>query len=302
MKVTNEQLIKINNKKIDMDKLYSKYEKYIDCFRYKMWLKEDVEFNKDTYKKILADDSNEYIDDRKYMLISLSWDYLESNLTSLFSPAYNFNNFMQSYINYLENTDEHFHVTDISFIEYFCSIHNCLISIKSGLDRIGQLFSYYYKGVAKYATFGHIDKKGKYTSFLAFVNQKINANKEDAIIFQYIMDNYNQWIKDCVSPRDQVIHYNDLTYCESYNEEFELSEPIAISNNMIKFSVINQYINNFYKFVDKIFEYLLFDCQLVPSCDFNGVYLSSNDVMKYITDHNYNPYEDKSLKPVVNFK
>ena len=150
-------------------------------------------------------------------------------------------------------------------------------------------------------TFGHIDSKGKYTNFLSVANQIANSNKDGAEIFKYILDNYNDWIKECVAPRDQIIHYEDVERVLSCNEEFELFEPIGMSRkdgSTVNMETIKKYIEAFYSFIDRIFEYLLFETQIVPPCDFNGLYLPSDKVKTYFDDLTYNPYTDTSLKSI----
>ncbi len=302
MIIEKEKIEKVNNLKFDIKHFNDKYGESIDCFRYKMWLKKDITFSKNIYQEMVSTGS--YKDNRRFQLITLSWKYLKNNIISFLSPAFSFNRLIQSYIDYLNALDEHCPMSNIEFVEYFCSIHTCLISIKTGLDRIAQLFSYYYKGVSKSITFGHIKDSGKYTSFLSYVDQKIKANDEDSSVFQCIMDNYHSWIKECVSPRDQIIHYNDINVALGCNEELGILEPIGFSkaSPFINIQLIRKYTCEFYNFIDMIFDYFLFESNLISPCDYNGLYLPTEKVEKYLNDLTYYPFEDASLKPIFNPK
>lgn len=299
MIIEKAKIEKINELKFDIKDFNSKYEEYIDCFRFKIWLKKDFSFSKSIYQEMLS--TNSYIDDRRSELITLSWKYLKNNITSFLSPAFNFNRLIQSYINYLNALDEHCPMSNIEFVEYFCSIHTCLISIKTGLDRIAQLFSYFYRGVSKSTTFGHIKENGKYTGFLSFVNQKIKSKDDDAFLFEHIMRNYDSWTKECVSPRDQIIHYNDITIALGCNEELGLPEPIGLSkaSPFVNSQLIKEYTYDFYKLIDRIFDFFLFETNLIPPCDYNGLLLPIEKVIKYLNDLTYNPFEDNSLQQIL---
>lgn len=89
--------------------------------------------------------------------------WLRESRTSFVSPAYFYNEFIDSLVkdvwwddikysideNERESSTLREHKKNLLF-------QNCLVSIKMGLDRYVSLLSNYYKGVSRHSTFGHI--------------------------------------------------------------------------------------------------------------------------------------------------
>lgn len=110
-----------------------------------------------------------------------------------------------------------------------------LISIKALLDRIVRIIGVKYKGVGSESTFGHFDKetkKGK--GFMNFIYHY----PDNELFFSHIKNEYDNWIKKAVAPRNRVIHYNDLPiiYKHSFNPnlpfEIEYFKIVHLDKNL----------------------------------------------------------------------
>jgi hypothetical protein len=143
---------------------------------------------------------------------------------SFLSPAYHYNFYVEHLINWI-NFDKHNNeVYESSFyrqVKFQIEFQDVLISIKTALDRLVVLFSYYYKGIMPHTTFGHQDSKGKFTSFM----QKINELKDEDSLAKYIYDEYFEWIQIAVLPRDILIHYNDMGIAWRYDSSINVEIP-----------------------------------------------------------------------------
>ena len=55
--------------------------------------------------------------------------------------------------------------------------------------------------------------------------------------------------------------------------------------------MINYYVNCFYNFIDNIFDYFLFETNMITKCDFYGIVLKKEEVEKYLEDDSFNPLD-----------
>ena len=80
-----------------------------------------------------------------------------------------------------------------------------LVALKSALDRLVQVFHYFYSGIAPHTTWGRCDKNGKWSGFMS----RVESLKQHDPLSASISEAYNRWIKAAVGPRDELIHYRD---------------------------------------------------------------------------------------------
>lgn len=141
-----------------------------------------------------------------------------------------------------------------SLLDLKLEVNNLLINIKMSLDRIVKILSLFYKGFAASSTFGHINEDGRAKGFMSYV---MKHRFEDKLL-DLVYENYHQWIKLAVLPRNQVMHYENLII------EFPLdllNDKMSISyrtNENFKFNIedLKHYTNNWYVFIDEIFRTL----------------------------------------------
>ena len=139
--------------------------------------------------------------------------YLSYSRTSYLAPAYNYN----CYINLLieDNLNRVNNKSSLEYTDTYYTIitQNILISIKSLLDRMVPIFSFYYSGFSLNTTFGHLDlNTNRGSGFMKHV-QSITRKTTDPLM-SFIYEEYCSWINRIVEPRDTIIHYNDL--CSEY--------------------------------------------------------------------------------------
>jgi hypothetical protein len=149
-------------------------------------------------------------------------------------------------------------------------VQNLLISIKSGLDRLAAVLSFYYSDLQFYSTFGRIDDNGKTKGIMSIAVK----NKDKDELCAFIFDQYHHWIKDVVDSRDSVIHYNDMEIESKYSydqrEFFMHRDRIIFSDNdFTDEELIENYSNGhyykslrttteeFYELYDNVFKILM---------------------------------------------
>lgn len=150
-------------------------------------------------------------------------------------------------------------------LKYQIEIQALLISIKSALDRLVSLFSYYYKGIMPHTTFGRVEHS-KSKGFMDIVTK----GKDNDNLLEFINDNYEEWINIVVAPRDMIIHYNDLSLTYQFDSKLGREIPVHYNEKLIKtkeeknkpiysFNHENlQYFVMSYKiFIDEVFNQLL---------------------------------------------
>lgn len=141
-----------------------------------------------------------------------------------------------------------------SLLDLKLEVNNLLINIKMSLDRIVKILSLFYRGFASSSTFGHINEDGKTKGFMSYVAKH---QAEDKLI-SFIFENYHQWIKFAVLPRNQIMHYENLIIGFPIDlQKNELSISYQTTGNF-NFTIedLKQYTNNWYTLIDEIFKTL----------------------------------------------
>ncbi len=179
-------------------------------------------------------------------------------------PAYCFNRFIDAYVedtfwDYIKYKidSESQKSSSLSETLIIVELQNCLYEIKMGLDRLVQFFSLYYRGVSPTTTFGRItareDGTTKSKGFMAYVI----ANKDSDEIFKYVYDEYHNWIKECVKPRDAITHYKDFVPTYEFDSTCGVVRPLhcnSINDKEISVSTsqLESYVTNYYAFYNHI--------------------------------------------------
>lgn len=180
----------------------------------------------------IIDTISEYEKYPEGIICPLSY-YLDNSKSTFLSPAYLLNNYLDTLteytIKYL-NRKTQLGEEEIFKEESTIIIQNLFISIKCLLDRLVPIISFYYKGLSLTSTFGRIKEDNKSSGLMGRVIQ----DKEKDDMFQYIYEEYNEWIKDIVAPRDVVIHYNDM----------ELRTQPTADGRIIIFHIENKIFND----------------------------------------------------------
>lgn len=199
--------------------------------------------------------------------------WLRESRTSFVSPAYFYNEFIDSLVKNVWWDDIKYSIDEDDRESSTLREHkknllfqNCLVSIKMGLDRYVSLLSNYNKGVPKHSTFGHIttteDGNEKAKGFMSYVLR----NKESDDILRYIYNEYNYWIKVCVYPRDGIMHYQDSVTCydflwdEVHDSGVLWSSNVAIKEGkymVVDYAMLKMFVDKYYSFFEKIMKLLM---------------------------------------------
>ena len=184
---------------------------------------------------------------------------LDQIRASYLSPAYNYNKLVDEIIQDMFWDEIKYEIPDCQWVsmgrrtsQIIIELQNCLVSIKIALDRSVKLFRLYKKGIAEYSTFGHIDSStNKAKGFMAQVIQ--DKDKDD--ILEYVYQKYCEWIRECVQPRDAIIHYDDIQVEYFFFEGHEIPKFICRKKqDVIEFSFqdVTLYISSFYAFYSDV--------------------------------------------------
>jgi hypothetical protein len=114
-------------------------------------------------------------------------------------------------------------------LAYQVPAQSLLVAIKSGLDRLVILLSYYYRGFSPKTTFGRIVLDGKSRGLMAYALK--NAGEDP--LCKLLVDNYHEWIKAVVEPRDLIIHYNDMAVRHVFDVSLGLEIPILYGERLL---------------------------------------------------------------------
>lgn len=184
---------------------------------------------------------------------------LDQIRASYLSPAYNYNKLVDEIIQDMFWDEIKYEIPDCQWVsmgrrtsQIIIELQNCLVSIKIALDRSVKLFRLYKKGIAEYSTFGHIDSStNKAKGFMAQVIQ--DKDKDD--ILEYVYQKYCEWIRECVQPRDAIIHYDGIQVEYFFFEGHEIPKFICRKKqDVIEFSFqdVTLYISSFYAFYSEV--------------------------------------------------
>lgn len=257
------------NSKINVEEKLEKLLKWEHTFNSRLWMEYDERDNREKYFNQLLKSEPSAENDISFGTCSEISIWLRNIRPAYTAPAYNFNKYLDVLVQDIywedikhESQDNYWKSASLREVEVLIELQNCLISIKMGLDRIVKLFSLYYKGFSASTTFGHIDirengtEKGK--NFMAYVM----SNKDKDELFAFLYNEYNEWIKKCVKPRDAIIHYQDFFSEYTFDSYKWIEQPIHINtknNESIEETrlSIDEYVNRFYKFFEEILKAFL---------------------------------------------
>lgn len=199
--------------------------------------------------------------------------WLRKSRSSYLAPAFCFNEFVDALVEDYWWDDIKYSLDEAKWSSSTLREHkknilfeNSLLSIKMGLDRYVALFSKYYKGVSSNSTFGHIDVKDngemKAKGFMAYVL----GNKDKDPLLEFIYQQYWEWIKECVFPRDSIIHYQDsmtnyLFIWDDINQTgTEIPYNVAGGKNdeyvIVDYATLRDYVKQYYSFHEQVVTFL----------------------------------------------
>ena len=198
--------------------------------------------------------------------------FLNNIRPAFIGPAYSLNKYIDAYVEDIFWDDIKYEVdlekrtsSSLRAISIIIEMQNCLLLIKSGLDRLVRLFSSYDRGISSDTTFGRIKENGNAKGFMSHVVSKKDSNP----MYSFIYDEYVQWIQECVRPRDAIVHYCDFVTSYGFDSDTITEHPVGINARdddlAVGFPSLVEYVNRYYNFFDKIF--LMFATQERKICD-----------------------------------
>jgi hypothetical protein len=138
-----------------------------------------------------------------------------------------------------------------TYIEVFA--HSVLVSLKSALDRLVPVASFYFPGLSSHMTWGRIEN-GKTRNFMSIVER----GRRDDELLEYLSRQYEEWIRVVVAPRDEIIHYADLLVTWKFQSGAEgvAITPVHSSSRQVEAPVLNasalsSFVNAYYALADR---------------------------------------------------
>lgn len=192
--------------------------------------------------------------------------WLLESRPSFISPAHCYNNYVNAYVTdafyyHFEKFDEDKISMGLRSAQVAIELQNTLISIKTGLDRLVCIFSKFYKCVSHNETFGRKKiKEGCSNPYKGFLYHCFQMKEKDEI-FSFILSEYENWIADCVKPRDAIVHYQDFYNEYAYFSDINVIMPLStnqIKNESVTISLnkLKSYVDKYYDFMDKIIKHV----------------------------------------------
>jgi len=187
---------------------------------------------------------------------------VDSICSSYMAPGLQLNNYLESAATDLEWDDTKYDLapeaprpsnilrrvrTDV----YAASV---LLAVKSGLDRLVRICSFYFKGVAPHSTWGRYNPRGKPSGLMTVVAQ----GKHGDAFLNNLHDEYLSWIQAAVAPRDILIHYRDAESRWHYlPETFALIHTHVVTDIdgedfAYGFETLCGYVENWYRVADLV--------------------------------------------------
>lgn len=163
---------------------------------------------------------------------------IDSMLPAYIAPFYHYNNYIDSFIKDFLWDDVKYSIPEneerdsniLRRLKYQIEIQAIFISIKTQLDRLILLMCYFYTGINYNTTFGRYRENKSPKGFMNLVS----ANKDSDDLLKFIDYNYTDWIKIAVTPRDMVIHYNDMSLMYSFDSDTMGSVPVFYNAELMK--------------------------------------------------------------------
>lgn len=126
-----------------------------------------------------------------------------------------------------------------------------LVAVKTALDRLLRILSYYYPGIAPHATWGRL--KPKPSNFMALVN---TGAASDPFLGSLLKD-YSRWIFATVEPRDALIHYDAPRPCWTFHADYMAMVQSHVVNGKegqqhhYDFHILSSIVNEWYLLADR---------------------------------------------------
>jgi hypothetical protein len=186
--------------------------------------------------------------------------FLMYSKSTYIAPAYYLNQYLDNIIEYNKLLiNDHKMFEELYKSKFNIDVNSIFISIKILLDRLVTILSFYYKGIEIKGTFGRIKENGKATALMSIVLQL----KETDSIMNFIYEQYNEWIKYAVEPRDMIIHHHDLGTNFIYPADGVILPEHYIINlfeeltseaydNKYKYNFLAGFVENLYYMIDSI--------------------------------------------------
>lgn len=194
--------------------------------------------------------------------------FLQNSTNSYLAPAYHLNNYLEHLNDYnvrklnKENLDN----IDTVIVKFNIEIQSIFASIKGLLDRLVAIMSFFYSGFSLDTTFGRIDPVNQKSRGLMGVVVRM---QDQCPVLKYIYNEYEDWIRDTVVPRDIIIHYNDLGFRFHFTLDgrmipFHIEEKVFekidyMQTDPIEYTYkdIVKSVNQTYSFVEEVLNGLL---------------------------------------------
>jgi len=186
---------------------------------------------------------------------------------SYVAPAYHYNAYIDALVRDVFWDDNKFDISEEQWISnvqrrlsFQIEAQALLLSLKMALDRLVAIFSYFYCGFSSETTFGRIKENGKPQGFMSTAVRLADTDK----LMAYVKDQYLTWIKQAVSPRDIITHYNDLGLTFDWDSESCAEIPLHIEEKTLRkvdplgrqprfhFASLKELTSNWYTFFDHV--------------------------------------------------
>ncbi|MED3126823.1 hypothetical protein [Bacillus wiedmannii] len=231
----------------------------------------DLKYNLEEKIKCIQVLSNEFYkkekeeEINKYNLVSFLSFFLESSTNSFLAPAYHLNSYLNNLNDYNVRVlnKENLENVQTLIVNFSIDIQSIFYSIKGLMDRLIPVMSFFYSGISLESTFGRINPE---TNKAKGLMSKVSELKDNCEIMYFIYEQYDEWIRDIVLPRDLITHYNDLGFRSHYTVDGRLI-PFHIERKIFKDPTMfpNEYtykdivkaVNQTYYFVETVLNNLL---------------------------------------------
>jgi len=184
--------------------------------------------------------------------------FLKYSTTTYISPAYHLNQYLDNILEYNKIIiNEKGKFQDVYNAKFNIDVNSIFILIKSLLDRLVTLLSFYYKKIQIKSTFGRI----KDTGIASGLMNKVLELKGNDPIMEFVYNQYHDWIKWAVEPRNMIIHRHDLRSNFIYPVDgieipehyiINIFEEITIESFDNKYNHIARFVEELYFMVDSI--------------------------------------------------
>jgi len=168
---------------------------------------------KQSFFKINWSQNKSFDQSMKDKFVDISYK-IDMMIPSIIAPVYHYNNYIDFVLK------DKLEMKSLYKTCYQIESQSTFIALKIGLDRMVQIFNFYYKGISSHTTFGRYKESGKPRGFMAVVEN----GKENDPLLEYIFKQYHKWIQIAVAPRDVITHYKDLGLV--YVMEVDTENPI----------------------------------------------------------------------------